>query len=65
MSFHVRRATLEDKDACSRVCLLTGRYGEDGTADFPTDPAALSRIYTTPYLLLEPLLALVQRDSAQ
>ena len=59
MSFHVRRATLEDKDACSRVCLLTGRYGEDGTADFPTDPAALSRIYTTPYLLLEPLLALV------
>jgi hypothetical protein len=41
---------------------LTGRYGADGTDDFPNDPYALSRIYTTPYLLLEPSLSLVLVD---
>ena len=64
MSFRVRRATLSDVDACARVCLLTGCYGADGTLDFPNDPAALSRLYTTPYLLLEPLLSLVLIDDA-
>ena len=64
MPFHVRRATFGDTDACSRVCLLTGRYGSDGTDDFPSDPAALSRLYTTPYLQLEPLLSLVLVDEA-
>ncbi len=64
MSFHVRRATPDDTDACARVCLLTGAYGGDGTADFPSDPAALSRIYTSPYLALEPLLALVLVDDS-
>ena len=59
---YVRRATLDDADACARVCLLTGRYGADGTADFPNDPLALSRIYTTPYLHLEPQLSLVLID---
>jgi glycerol-1-phosphate dehydrogenase [NAD(P)+] len=62
MPFHVRRATLGDAGACARVCLLTGRYGADGTPDFPNDPDALSRIYTTPYLRLEPLLGLVLVD---
>jgi glycerol-1-phosphate dehydrogenase [NAD(P)+] len=62
MPFHIRRATLDDIDACARVCLLTGRYGADGTDDFPNDPDALSRIYTTPYLRLEPLLSLVLVD---
>ena len=59
MPFHIRRAAPADAAACARVCLLTGRYGADGTADFPSDPDALSRIYTAPYLRLEPLLALV------
>jgi glycerol dehydrogenase-like iron-containing ADH family enzyme/ribosomal protein S18 acetylase RimI-like enzyme len=62
MSFHIRRATLDDVDACARVCLLTGRYGADGTGDFPNDPVALSRIFTTPYLRLEPQLSLVLVD---
>ena len=62
--FHIRRATLDDVAACASVCLLTGRYGADGSADFPHDPLALSRIYTTPYLRLEPLLSLVLVDEA-
>jgi glycerol-1-phosphate dehydrogenase [NAD(P)+] len=62
MSFHIRRATLKDVPACARVCLLTGKYGEDGSSDFPNDPEALSRIYTSPYLHLEPLLSLVLVD---
>ena len=53
-SFSIRPATAADAAACARVCLLTGRYGEDGSADFPTDPDALSRVYTTPYLRLQP-----------
>jgi glycerol dehydrogenase-like iron-containing ADH family enzyme/ribosomal protein S18 acetylase RimI-like enzyme len=60
--FRIRRATALDTAACARVCLLTGRYGADGTDDFPNDPYALSRIYTTPYLLLEPSLSLVLVD---
>jgi glycerol-1-phosphate dehydrogenase [NAD(P)+] len=61
--FRIRRAdAAADAQACARVCLLTGRYGADGSADFPSDPDALSRIYTTPYLLLEPALALVLVD---
>ena len=46
------------------MCLRTGRYGADGTADFPHDPDALSRIYTAPYLRLEPQLSLVLVDDA-
>jgi glycerol dehydrogenase-like iron-containing ADH family enzyme/ribosomal protein S18 acetylase RimI-like enzyme len=60
--FRIRRATLADTAACATVCLFTGRFGADGTADFPNDPDALSRIYTTPYLRLEPLLSLVLVD---
>jgi len=52
--FSIRPASAADAAACSRVCLATGRYGEDGAADFPTDPDALSRVYTTPYLRLRP-----------
>lgn len=36
----------------------------DGTADFPNDPLALSRIYTTPYLFFEVELALVLEEVA-
>lgn len=50
----IRPATADDVPGCARVCLLTGRYGADGTADFPTDADALSRLYTTPYLRLAP-----------
>lgn len=57
-SFSIRPATLADAAACSRVCLQTGRYGADGSADFPGDPDALSRLYTTPYLRLPPHSAL-------
>jgi ribosomal protein S18 acetylase RimI-like enzyme len=52
--FSIRPATPADAAACARVCLLTGRFGADGTADFPSDPGALARIYTTPYLRLQP-----------
>jgi glycerol-1-phosphate dehydrogenase [NAD(P)+] len=62
--FHIRRATAGDVAGCARVCLQTGRYGEDGSGDFPGDPDALSRIYTTPYLLLEQALSLVLVDGA-
>jgi glycerol-1-phosphate dehydrogenase [NAD(P)+] len=50
----MRPASLSDVASCGAVCLQTGRYGEDGAADFPNDPFALSRIYTTPYIRLQP-----------
>lgn len=60
----VRRAKPSDAAAFALICLKTGRYGDDGTSDFPNDPDALSRIYTSPYLTLQLDLALALEDKA-
>jgi ribosomal protein S18 acetylase RimI-like enzyme len=62
MGFRVRRTLPADLAACANICLKTGRYGQDGSADFPRDPEALSRIYTSPYIVLYPSLSLVLED---
>lgn len=62
--FRLRQAKPEDREACYRVCLLTGDAGRDATALFPDDPDALGHLFVGPYLALEPDLAFVLEDDA-
>ncbi|RME92107.1 MAG: GNAT family N-acetyltransferase [Verrucomicrobia bacterium] len=61
-TFRLRRARPGDRDACYRVCLLTGDAGRDASALFPDDPDALGNLFVGPYLALEPELAFVLED---
>ncbi|WP_062302604.1 GNAT family N-acetyltransferase [Demequina subtropica] len=45
----IRAATLEDRDAIARICLLTGAQGGDATGRFGDD-TVLADVYATPYL---------------
>jgi ribosomal protein S18 acetylase RimI-like enzyme len=58
----IRLATAEDRDALSRVCLLTGNAGHDATA-IEDDPSLLGLIYAVPYQVREPDLAFVVTDA--
>ena len=61
--FVIRPATMEDRDAAYRVCLLTGDHGSNGEPYYRDDPDALGRIYVGPYLVFEPALSLVIEDA--
>jgi len=57
----VRRATLQDLPGTYRVCLCTGDAGNDATAQF-RNPDLLGHVYVGPYVVGEPLHALVATD---
>jgi hypothetical protein len=57
MSVVIRSARLEDSDAIHAVCTGTGNAGQDATELYRDDPHALGRIFTQPYLELEPVRA--------
>jgi ribosomal protein S18 acetylase RimI-like enzyme len=59
----IRPYLAADLDALYRVCLLTGRGGQDATGFF-TDPALPGHLYAAPYGLFEPGLAFVAEDEA-
>lgn len=54
----IRQANLSDLEALYRVSLQTGHLGNDATHLY-TDPKLMGHIYSAPYLLFEPDLALV------
>jgi ribosomal protein S18 acetylase RimI-like enzyme len=56
--FVLRRATEADHAAMCRVCVRTGRAGEDATSR-EDDPQLMGMIYAVPYQVLEPELAFI------
>lgn len=60
---NIRQANRSDLDALYRISLETGDIGEDATHLY-ADPKMMGHIYSAPYLLLEPDLAIViERDN--
>lgn len=52
-----------DLEALYRVCLQTGRNGDDATALY-RDDKPLGHVHAAPYALFEPSLAFVAEDAA-
>jgi len=52
-----------DLDDLYRICLLTGRNGQDATS-LHGDPRLLGHVYAAPYGLFEPSLAFMAEDAA-
>jgi ribosomal protein S18 acetylase RimI-like enzyme len=52
-----------DLDDLYRICLLTGRKGQDATSLY-SDPQLPGHVYAAPYGLFEPSLAFVAQDAA-
>jgi ribosomal protein S18 acetylase RimI-like enzyme len=59
----IRSYRPEDLDALYRVCLQTGRDGDDATAIY-RDHKLLGHVRAAPYALFEPSLAFVAEDAA-
>ncbi|MER9231850.1 GNAT family N-acetyltransferase [Mesorhizobium sp. M0622] len=56
--FFLRRATAADHPALAMICLKTGDAGKDASGR-EDDPDLLGLVYTIPYQVLEPELALI------
>lgn len=61
--FALRPATAADSAGCYAVCCGTGDSGKDASHLYAADPDALGRLYTQPYLELEPAHAFVVVDA--
>jgi ribosomal protein S18 acetylase RimI-like enzyme len=59
----IRPYQARDLDALYRVCLETGREGDDATSIYD-DPKLLGHVRAAPYALFEPSLAFVAEDAA-
>jgi GNAT superfamily N-acetyltransferase len=57
----IRPARTDDLDACYAISLATGNAGA-GAALLYRDPQMMGHIYSAPYIVLEPRLALVVED---
>jgi GNAT superfamily N-acetyltransferase len=57
----IRPARADDLDACYAISLATGNAGA-GAAHLYLDPKMMGHIYSAPYIVLEPRLALVVED---
>jgi glucokinase len=60
----VRQATMADRAAALRVCLLTGNAGADASSSYVNDADALGKRWVAPYLELEPGFAFVLEECA-
>lgn len=62
MTLQLRDYQSGDETDVAYVCMKTGDHGQDGEPFFRSDPEALSRIYTTPYLRFAPEFAVLLAD---
>ncbi len=60
----IRPGTHADADAIERICLVTGRVGQDATGAYGDD-AVLSDVYATPYLFGPSSFCLVWEDNGK